>query len=233
MPLFFAIIIHLTTLTATLLFMKEVRLASGINSWQQQLGETLATIRIAFALSRRNPTITRLLGTTIAGGLALISLETFWQPQFAQLMGGSEKHTFFFGLIMGGNFIAGMAGNFLATPLSRRLKQRYGLVCAIFQTVRGLVIIGLAWQTTTLPAVLLFWLVYLNMGLINSPHSTLLNREIPPAQRSSMLSIESLAGYLGAIVGGIGLGYVAKHASINLAWTISGVVLITSLVLYL
>jgi hypothetical protein len=50
---------------------------------------------------------------------------------------------------------------------------------------------------------------------------------------NSSLYIESLAGYLGAIVGGIGLGYVAKHASINLAWTISGVVLITSLVLYL
>jgi predicted MFS family arabinose efflux permease len=71
------------------------------------------------------------------------------------------------------------------------------------------------------------------MGIINSPHSTLLNREIPAAQRSSMLSIESLAGYLGCIVGSVGLGYVAEQVSISAAWIISGVVLVVSLGLYL
>ena len=60
-----------------------------------------------------------------------------------------------------------------------------------------------------------------------------MNREIPAAQRSSMLSIESLAGYAGAIVGSAGLGYVAEHASVGAAWIISGAVLVVSLGLYL
>jgi predicted MFS family arabinose efflux permease len=165
--------------------------------------------------------------------LALISLETLWQPFFAALLDGNETNTIYFGVIMGGNFTVGMAGNLLATPLSRLLNHRYGLVCAIFQGMRGLTLIGLAWQTRMPPAVALFWLAYLNMGVVNSPHSTLLNREIPAAQRSSMLSIESFAAYLGCIVGSIGLGYVAEHTSISAAWIISGVILVLSLGLYL
>jgi MFS family permease len=233
MPVLFAVITHLMTLTATTLLIKEERSPISLSDWRQQFAETRATIRTAFALSQRNPTILRLLGATAASGLALISLEVLWQPHFASLLGGGAKHSFFFGLVMGGNFIVGMVGNVLATPLSRLLRRRYGWVCAIFQGLRGLLLIALAWQTETLPATVLFWLVYLNMGIVNSPHSALMNREIPAAQRSSMLSIESLVGYVGAIVGSMGLGYVAEQASISTAWIISGTVLVVSLGLYL
>jgi DHA1 family quinolone resistance protein-like MFS transporter len=233
MPVFFAVISHFTTLAAAALLIVEERSPTSPGYGLRQWVETAATIRAALALSRRNPTIVRLLGATAASGLALISLETLWQPHFAGLLGGVAQHSLFFGLVMGGNFLVGMAGNVLATRLSRLLQRRYGLVCALFQGVRGALLIALAWQTQIPPATALFWLIYLGMGIVNSPHSALLNREIPAAQRSSMLSIESLAGYAGAIVGSVGLGYVAEHASIGAAWTISGAVLVVSLGLYL
>lgn len=232
LPVLLGAVCHFVTLLAALLLLKEERLAASGN-WRQRLAQTWPTLQTAFVQSRSNPTILRLMGITAASGLAIISLETLWQPYFAGLWGGSEAPTFFFGIVMGGNFLVGMAGNMLATPLSRLLNRRYGLVCAIFQGVRGLTLIALACQTQTPPAVLLFWLVYLNMGILNSPHSTLMNREIPAAQRSSMLSIESLAAYLGCIVGSVGLGYVAEQFSISAAWIISGVVLVVSLGLYL
>jgi DHA1 family quinolone resistance protein-like MFS transporter len=233
MPVFFAVISHLATLTAAALLIEEKRPRTPAGHWSGQWAETAATIGTALALSRRNPTIMRLLGATAASGLALISLETLWQPHFAGLLGGGAEHSFFFGLVMGGNFVVGVAGNAAATPLSRLLRKRYGLVCAIFQGVRGVLLVALAWQTQAPLATALFWLTYMAMGVTNSPHSALMNREIPAEQRSSMLSIESLAGYAGAIVGSVGLGYVAERASINVAWIISGVVLVVSLGLYL
>jgi predicted MFS family arabinose efflux permease len=133
---------------------------------------------------------------------------------------------------MGGNFIFGMLGNMLATPLTRRLNKRYALVSAIFQGTWGSAIILLALQGNIFPAAATFWLTYLSMGVINSPHSTLLNREIPSEQRSAMLSISSLTTYIGVMLGGLVLGYVAKHASINQAWAIAGAVLVVSLSLY-
>ena len=47
-----------------------------------------------------------------------------------------------------------------------------------------------------------------------------------------MLSIASLTTYIGVMLGGLVLGYVAKNASINQAWAIAGVVLVVSLSLY-
>jgi MFS family permease len=134
---------------------------------------------------------------------------------------------------MGGNFLVGMLGNMIVTPISKALGKRYGLVAAIFQGLRGIVIIALATQSNLPIAVLLFWLVYLNMGIVNSPHSTLLNEQIPSEQRSSMLSIESLASYLGGAIGGVLLGYIARQFSISTAWIISGGALMLSLFMYL
>ena len=232
MPLVFAIVTNTILLVLTILMVKEDLVFTRANDWKQGFREVPAIIRTGFSLSRRNPTILLLLGTTLASGLAVISLESFWQPYFAELLGGSEGKSLFFGVVMGGNFLIGMVGNLLATPLSRLLNKRYGLVCAIFQGAWGVAIVFLAFQTTSATAVLFFWLAYTNMGIINSPHNTLLNREIPAEQRSSMLSIASLAGYVGSMMGGAGLGYVAEHASISVAWIMGGLVLVVSLGLY-
>lgn len=231
-PVVAAIAIRLILLPATILLVREERPAGAHSGWKQGFRRAPAMIRQGFQQSRRNPTIVRLLGVAFASGLAVLSLETLWQPHFAGLLGGSEGHSLFFGLVMGGNFLIGMAGNLLATPLSRLLRKRYALAAAIFQGSGGAFLILLAWQTSTPAAVLLFWLVYLNLGGANSPHLALLNREIPAEQRSSMLSIGSLATYLGAIAGSVGLGYVAEHVSINSAWIISGAILVVSLILY-
>ena len=134
---------------------------------------------------------------------------------------------------MGGNFLVGMLGNMIVTPVSKALGKRYGLVAAIFQGLRGIVVILLALNSNLPTAILLFWLVYLNMGVVSSPHSTLLNEQIPSEQRSSMLSIASLASYLGGAFGGILLGYIAQQLSIGTAWAIAGAVLVLSLTLYL
>jgi predicted MFS family arabinose efflux permease len=107
------------------------------------------------------------------------------------------------------------------------------LLSAVFQVVRGIFLILLAIQASAIPAMLLFWLVYLNMGIINSPMMTLFNNEVPSEHRSSMLSIGSLISYLGSIAGSTALGYVAEKSSIGLAWTISGVGLILAAYFYL
>ena len=232
MPIVFAIMVRIVLLVLTVLLVKETPISALAACWKRGFSEVPRIIRAGFMLSRSNPTLLLLLGTTSISGFALAGLETFWQPNFAHMLGGSEGKSFFFGIVMGGNFLVGMLGNLLATPISRYLKKRYGLVCAVFQGAWGIAIILLAMQVYPAPAALFFWLAYMNMGVIDSPHNTLLNGEIPSEQRSSMLSISSLAGYIGAMIGSAGLGYVAEHASISVAWMIAGLVLVGSLVLY-
>ena len=233
MPVTFSILVFIILFFAVWFLVVEERTTSDKNIWLEGVRQVPALVKTAVTLTRTNPIVLLLLGVTTASGFILVSLETFWQPFFADLFGGSAGNTIWFGVIMGGNFLVGMLGNLLATPVSKMLGKRYGVVAAIFQGLRGVVLIGLALVTNLPIAVGLFWLVYLNMAAINSPHSTLLNNQIPSEQRSSMLSISSLASYLGGAIGGIVLGALAERFSVSTAWLIAGGITVLSLVLYL
>ncbi|HKJ26837.1 MAG TPA: MFS transporter [Anaerolineales bacterium] len=233
MPVAFSILIQITLLLAAAFLIEEERPSSGENSWLEGIQEIPSMIKTATTLIQKSPILLLLLGVSSASGFVLLSLESFWQPHFAGLMGGSEGNTFWFGVIMGGNFLMGMVGNMIVTPVSKALGKRYALVAAIFQGLTGIVLIGLALQSNVYAGGLLFWLVYMSMGAGNSPYNTLLNEQIPSGQRSSMLSIASLASYVGGTLGGLLLGFVAEYASIPVAWLIAGGVLVLSLMLYL
>lgn len=227
-----ALLVKLLTLAVLMGGIKEERPQGSDAGWRSGVRQVPAIVREAVQLTRRNQTVLLLLGITFAGGLAILSLETFWQPFFAGLMGGGEENSVFFGILMTGYFLVGIVGNVLATYLSKRLNQQYVLVAALFQGLEGVLMIVLAGMTAVVPAVALFWLAYMSLSGVNSPQSALLNQEIPAERRSAMLSVQSLAGYAGSILGSAVLGYVAETVSISAAWIIAGGVLLVSLLLY-
>ena len=233
MPLILSFIPLIALILTVQFLVHEVRPTTAPASWKAGFIQVPRIIRESIDLSRGNTILLLLIGSTLVGGLVLSGLETFWQPHFADLLGGSEGNSFVFGVIMGGNFIVGMLGNLMATWLSKLFKRRYGLLSAAIQALRGIFLLLLAIQASTIPAILFFWLTYLNMGILASPVNTLMNNEIPADRRSSMLSIISLTAYVGSFVGSVGLGFIAEQTSIGLAWAIGGVVLSLSAFLFL
>ena len=220
------------TLLAVLLLVREERVEQEAKN-VRGVGALPQIVKEAFRLSRRNPTILLLLGATLASGLALGSLETFWQPRFATLLGGSEGNSVVFGVLLAGSFGLGALGNLLATPLSRLFGKRYARVAVFSQGLGGLALVLLALQTYTTAAAGFFWLVYASRGVLNSPHAALFNREVPKARRSAMLSVQSLATYAGLFLGSTVLGFVSERASVSLAWMLAGTALSASLLFYL
>ncbi len=219
------------TFVVVLSFMRESRPYGDEVAGFGALPKVVST---AFDLSRRNPVILLLFGATFAGGLALVSLETFWQPNFARLLGGSsgEANSFVFGVLLAGSFGLAMVGNLCSVPLSRWFKKRYAVVAAIFQALQGVFLILLALQSLPVTASAFFWLVYFSRGVVNSPHAALFNAEVPAARRSSMLSIQSLVFSAGGLVGSAGLGFVAERSSVGTAWGVAGIALLASVVCY-
>jgi DHA1 family quinolone resistance protein-like MFS transporter len=223
----------LLAFVATLVLVREDRGHLAPKGWRDGILAAPETVKTALRLSRRNPTIVLLVTATMASAFAILSLELLWQPRFAELVGGAAERSVLFGIIMAGNFIAGMVGNMFAPIAGRMLGKRYALVAALFQAARGGAMLLLAYQTSLVPAVAVFWLVYLGMGVVNSPHGTLLNAQIPAEYRSSMLSVDSLLGYVGGFLSSVLMGYVATWAGIPVAWAGAGVVLLLSVGLYL
>lgn len=117
------------------IYVDEKRPSPGEDNWVDGFRQVPVIVREAFGLSRKNPTIILLLGVTLASGLALASIESFWSPHFATLLGGSEGRSLFFGALMAGGFLFGMIGNMGSIPLSRFLKRRYGILAALFDAL--------------------------------------------------------------------------------------------------
>ncbi len=191
-----------------------------------QFRELLTT---AFSLGRQ-PILRLLFGGALLGGFALAGLETFWQPRFADLLG---PNTIVLSVILAGSFGAGMLGNLVSIPLCRFLGGRYALVAALTQVLGGAAFVALALQTRAVPAVLLFWLVYLTLGISSSPRQTLLNRAVPGGARAALLSVASLMTYLGFFAGSVALGSVAERVSVAAAWGVAGVVFALAVGFYL
>ncbi|MCA9986999.1 MAG: MFS transporter [Anaerolineales bacterium] len=225
--------LQLLLLLALTLFIQDRRDYVQPGGWQAGVRQVPTIIRDSARLTWHNRILFWLFWVTVGSGLLLTTMENLWQPFFAEILTGRSENTLTFGIIMTGNFLLGMAGNLLSIPLSRWFRGRYARLAALARGLQGLFLFLLAGQTALFPAAGSFWMVYFLLGLVNSPHATLLNQQIAPERRSTMLSVHSLAVYLGGFIGGIGLGYVAEQWSIQVAWIMASLILMVSLIPYL
>ena len=211
---------------------EPARTASAPAGWRVELASVPLIIREAVIMTRHSQSLPLLLGVTLIGGFTMAGVETFWQPGFAALLGDVTKQSWLFGLIMAISFLAGMGGNLISIPLSKRLSQRYAVVAGLAAGIQSIALLVMAIAQHVIGFASGFWSYYLGNGIINSPHETLVNHEIPAARRSAMLSVQSLAGYVGGLVGSILLGAIAEYRSVSLAWGLAAIVSVVSLLLY-
>ena len=180
-----------------------------------------AIVGDAVSLTRQNRSLPLLMGATLIGGFALAGVETFWQPHFAALLGGSAEQSWLFGLVMAVSFLAGVGGNMLSIPISKRLNHRYALVAGLARALQSIALLAMALVQPLIGFAGSFWAFYLGTALNSSPHETLVNREIPAERRSAMLSTQSLAVYAGSFLGSILMGAIAQRSTISAAWILS------------
>ncbi|NBC94844.1 MAG: MFS transporter [Deinococcus-Thermus bacterium] len=238
LPFLASFAVQLLCIAVIALFVREVRPADaddGEDAPAAGLAAVGPILRQALRAVRTNRVVALIMAATAAAGLAVSALETFWQPRFDVLLrsGGGEAPPFVFGLLMAGAFGVGVAGNLASIPLSRALGRRYGLVAAFAHLAAGAAIVLLATRTAMPGATAAFFAAYLFNAVSDSPVSTVLNAEVPSRQRSSTLSVVSLAGYLGAGAGSIGFGALAQAAGIPAVWAVAGTLLALSCLLLL
>ena len=216
------------------LFVHEVRAAAGDDA-PRGLAAVGPILADALRSTRDNRVVLLIMLTTAASGLAVAALETFWQPRFDTLLraAGGEAPPLTFGLLMSGAFAVGVAGNLMSIPLSKALGKRYGAVAALGQLVGGAAMLVLAGRSGMPAAVAAFWAAYLANALTGSPIATVLNDEVPSSRRSSTLSVVSLAGFVGALVGSVAFGWLAQRVGIPAVWTVAGAILAASTALML
>ena len=145
-----------------------------------------------------------------------------WQPFFLQLLG--KNLIWVSGVIASLVALAGVAGNFLVGPLSRRFHARTTLLIGATALMCGSAVAAGA-VDRFYPTVALFLLHCVAQGVLNPVKQGYLNAHIPSEQRATLISLDSLFGDAGAAGGQSGLGYLADRRSVGVAWMVGGALL--------
>lgn len=163
-----------------------------------------------------------------------------WQRYFLDLL--AKELVWVAGIVAALISLSMIAGNALVDRLSTDPSRRATII-AVNSLVRStaIVICGLLGSLTppggrgtgVFSAAVLLYLVYgLSFGISNPVRMALVNRHIASAQRATVLSVDSLFGEGGGVVGQTGLGFLSRKVSIPAAWIVGGVILSIGYPLY-
>src|SRR3989449_1460864 len=152
-----------------------------------------------------------------------------WQRYFLDLLG--KNLVWVDGVISSLVGLSLIAGNALVGPLSRAVPTRAGvLMLSVGLEAVTAVACGLF---SNFYVVVSLYLVYgIAVGIAMPVKQAYLNAHIPSAQRATILSLDSMFGNLGGVIGQSGWGWVARMRSIGVAWAYSGATLLLGLPLY-
>ena len=185
----------------------------------------------AFALVGKDNGLKQLL-TITANGVALGSLEAFWQPHFKETIGISPENTVVFGGVQAIGFLFGTAGGLLATRFVAQFGGNKRAAMAA-QVIKALLFFILAVSTNFVITTVVFALFYLVLVLNISPHMALYNHTLPNNRRSALLSVSSIVLFMGVGGGSMMVGWLSAQQGFGAAFLFIGVVTLISALLYL
>lgn len=163
--------------------------------------------------------------------MALFALETFWIP-FAKPMIDSQYAVSIIGGISVVYFGSMAIGTVFSEPVVNLFKGHNAKALIFFTVLSGLFFIGLSLTSNIYIFVLILFFLNSILGAQGAPADSLFHDYVPDDKRSTLLSLQSVIGQLGGLVGVLCLGFIAEKYSISTAWQIGGIiVIITALIL--
>lgn len=232
-PLLAAVVIQALHLVAVVALVREVAPPRGLPALRRAVRETPAVIRTGAALGWRDVGIRAVIGTEIAWGIAISAVELLWQPRVQQLVGDVSERTVLLGVFGAGAFLTGAAGASLLPALRRAVGGRTGLAATVATVLQAAAIAGMA-LAGGVPLLLGVYLVaYVGNGASAPAHMSLLHRRVGSAQRATIVSVNSLGGQAGGVVGHLTLLPLADVLGIPAVWAVAAVVMLASAPLYL
>lgn len=200
-------------------------------------GGLAATIGAALSMAARQRQVRRLLLGALTIGVALVAIETLWQPRFVALLDGGDgeagANTVFLGLLLALAFVGGALGSAVAPRLAGRLERWTSASATVAQLLGALALVALAVVSWPPLAATFFIAFYAFNGAAGPLRDELLHEQIPSETRSTILSAESLAFQAGGFVAALTLPALADVAGIPPAWMVAGAVLAVGAMLYL
>lgn len=189
------------------------------------LRKALAPASESVALLRRAPLVLALMALQWTAGGALAMVEGFWQPRLGQML-DARGDIWLFGILCSISFIAMGMGQKLAVRLARAFDARYIRLLLFLQVVSSATLAALAWQQHPAGFFACYILLYLLIGAMTTPTTTILHEQADDRMRSTLLSTKAFFQQCGALAGVLVGARVAAAYGIGCAWALMAAALL-------
>lgn len=231
--LFAGIALRLVVWVATLYLIKEPWHGEvTLKALREGVRTTPGILADALRLTRSVPTIRWLLVAAGAGGIAMVSVETFWQPIGATIFGAEASASRPFAILGTLSGVAVLLGSLGVLRWGERFPGGSAALAGFSLLVRGAALLVLANAVSGAGVGLGLTIAYMALATNNVPHDTLLHKAVPSSRRSSMLSVHSLVFYLGIAVASGPLGWLASAAGPRSALAVAGLITMLACIAY-
>jgi MFS family permease len=149
-----------------------------------------------------------------------------WQRYFLDLLG--KELVWVTGLIAALVAFAGIVGNRLVALVSRVVPRRTSVI-VLATCVQAAALVASGLLGSFVPVVACYLVSAVAGGVASPVRQSMLNANIPSAQRATIISLDSLFGDLGSGVGQTGWGRLAEVRGIGTSWVAGGASLLLAI----
>jgi predicted MFS family arabinose efflux permease len=234
LPFLLAIAVNVVHLVLTVVLVREARPVAVGSRWRRVVGsvrQVPRTVGAGVGLLRTAPVLRSVVLVEVFWSVAMIAFETFHTVRLAELVGGEERAGVIIGPVSAVSWGLFAVGAALGGLASRRLGVAWTALLA--RVLNGAFVVGMGLAAGPLGLIAAFLAAYTLHGTAGPMHNTLLHRQAGPANRATVLSINSMVAGGSASLGLLVLGPLAEYTSTATAILVAGAFSILGAVLYL
>ena len=210
-------LLNITLVLICLLFVQEQPAAHA--EQQRSLRDHLKEGKQLVLSSRR---FILIFISVFVAGFAMSTVETYWQPTFANLS-KMNNVAWALGLITFAGFITAILGSTLGQMLMDKFKGKWWIIYNICRTSLGVTFIIYALQESISGFLTGYGVIYLFIGINSVAETTIINKWTPGRMRASVLSLSSLITQIGVLVASVLSSLLVVYLGVSGIWAISGI----------
>lgn len=231
LPLVIALILRVVDTILVAMVMTEVRPPLGAGAIRESLRSVPDVVRDAARLVRNSATLGLVIGVELFWGFGMATFEGLFPVRLASAVGGNEAGAALMGPVVAVAWVASAVGAGAVTRFTGRWGRH--TTAAWMRVLQGATVAAMGLFGGPGGLITAYLVCYMLHGAANPVHSSLIHDEAEASNRTTVASINSLAGMSMGALGGIVLGSIADNAGIPIAMFVGAVVLAAAAPLYI
>jgi MFS family permease len=234
LPFLIALALNLLHLVLTAVLVREIprsELGTRARRVLASVRQTPAVVSSGIRLLGTAPVLRSVVLVEVFWSVAMIAFETLHPVRLAELVGGEERAGVIIGPVMAASWGLFAVGAYVAGRAARRIGVARTAVLA--RLLNGVFVVAMGLAAGPVGLITAFLASYTMHGAAGPMHNALLHRQAGPANRATVLSMNSMVAGGAYSLGLLALGPLAEYTSTALAIVVAGAFSIIGAALYL